>query len=54
MGRDDGKNRSSGGKGSFDGKKRCLFHPRLLCPNANGECVFTGTEKVDSRVNHPV
>lgn len=25
--------------------RRCLFHPALECPNADGVCVFVGDER---------
>jgi len=28
---------------NIDGRK-CLFHPALQCPNADGKCVFTNIE----------
>jgi hypothetical protein len=53
-GEDVGKKEGSRGKSTSNGKKRCLFHPGLVCPNANGECIFTGAGKVDASLSRPV
>jgi hypothetical protein len=34
------------------GKKKCMFHPGLECPNPDGACIFVKPERVsDVRTN---
>ena len=39
-GGNSGKKRGSRGRGTSDGRKICLFHTGLVCPNASERCVF--------------